>query len=80
MPRAIKHVVRNQYKISTVGLVAPDLIAQNKGHQRVTVAALVDNGERGIRTPGPVARTQHFQCCTIGHSATSPSSKNTVTR
>ncbi len=31
-----------------------------------------ENGEGGIRTPGPVARTQHFQCCTIGHSATSP--------
>ncbi len=30
------------------------------------------NGEGGIRTPGPVTRTQHFQCCTIGHSATSP--------
>ena len=29
-------------------------------------------GERGIRTPGPVTRTQHFQCCTIGHSAISP--------
>ena len=31
------------------------------------------NGEGGIRTLGPVSRTQHFQCCTIGHSATSPS-------
>ena len=30
------------------------------------------NGEGGIRTLGPVSRTQHFQCCTIGHSATSP--------
>lgn len=28
--------------------------------------------ERGIRTPGKVAPTQHFQCCTIGRSATSP--------
>lgn len=30
------------------------------------------NGEGGIRTPGTVTGTQHFQCCTIGHSATSP--------
>lgn len=30
------------------------------------------SGERGIRTPGPVTRTQHFQCCTIGRSAISP--------
>ena len=30
------------------------------------------SGEGGIRTLGPVSRTQHFQCCTIGHSATSP--------
>ena len=29
-------------------------------------------GEGGIRTPGTVAGTQHFQCCTIGHSVTSP--------
>ena len=30
------------------------------------------SGEGGIRTRGPLSRTQHFQCCTIGHSATSP--------
>ena len=29
-------------------------------------------GEGGIRTPGTVARTQHFQCCTIDRSVTSP--------
>ena len=29
-------------------------------------------GEGGIRTRGAVARTQHFQCCTFGHSVTSP--------
>ena len=28
--------------------------------------------ERGIRTLGTVARTQHFQCCTFGLSVTSP--------
>jgi integrase len=30
------------------------------------------SGEGGIRTPGTVARTQHFQCCTIDRSVTSP--------
>ena len=30
------------------------------------------SGEGGIRTPGPLSETQHFQCCTIGRSATSP--------
>ena len=30
------------------------------------------NGEGGIRTPGTVSSTQHFQCCTIGRSVTSP--------
>ena len=43
-------------------------------HQLMTTAK---SGERGIRTPGTVARTQHFQCCTIGHSATSPACPKT---
>jgi hypothetical protein len=30
------------------------------------------DGEGGIRTHGSLARTQHFQCCTIGRSVTSP--------
>ena len=30
------------------------------------------SGEGGIRTRGPREGTQHFQCCTIDHSATSP--------
>ena len=29
-------------------------------------------GEGGIRTPGTVARTSHFECDAIDHSATSP--------
>ena len=29
-------------------------------------------GERGIRTPGTLARTSHFECDAIDHSATSP--------
>jgi hypothetical protein len=31
-----------------------------------------DGGEGGIRTPGPLARTPHFECGAIDHSATSP--------
>src|SRR4029079_15463924 len=33
---------------------------------------LVRGGEGGIRTHGTVARTPHFECGTIDHSATSP--------
>ena len=29
-------------------------------------------GEGGIRTPGTLARTPHFECGAIDHSATSP--------
>ena len=32
----------------------------------------VGSGEGGIRTRGGVSPTQHFQCCTIDHSVTSP--------
>ncbi|QDV19490.1 hypothetical protein Pan153_41560 [Gimesia panareensis] len=28
-------------------------------------SAIKKGGERGIRTPGPVSGTQHFQCCGI---------------
>ena len=31
-----------------------------------------DGGEGGIRTPGTLARTPHFECGAIDHSATSP--------
>src|SRR6202044_651698 len=31
-------------------------------------------GEGGIRTPGTLARTPHFECGAIDHSATSPQS------
>lgn len=37
------------------------------------------NGERGIRTPGEVTPTQHFQCCTFGRSVTSPDTKFHIT-
>jgi hypothetical protein len=33
---------------------------------------LKNGGEGGIRTPGTVARTSHFECDAIDHSATSP--------
>src|ERR1700722_6160287 len=33
---------------------------------------LVGGGEGGIRTPGTLARTPHFECGAIDHSATSP--------
>jgi hypothetical protein len=33
---------------------------------------LIRGGEGGIRTPGTLARTPHFECGAIDHSATSP--------
>src|ERR1700677_2631037 len=36
------------------------------------INCLVDGGEGGIRTPGTLARTPHFECGAIDHSATSP--------
>ena len=52
------------------------LTSQRKSHHQVMVAASGMNGEGGIRTPGPISETQHFQCCTIGRSVTSPSPSN----
>ena len=46
--------------------------ATRKAHSLKSQEVGFFSGERGIRTPGPVSRTQHFQCCTIGHSAISP--------
>jgi hypothetical protein len=34
--------------------------------------AILNGGEGGIRTPGTFARTPHFECGAIDHSATSP--------
>lgn len=34
--------------------------------------SLYFGGERGIRTPGTVARTPHFECGPIDHSGISP--------
>jgi hypothetical protein len=33
---------------------------------------MAGGGEGGIRTPGTLARTPHFECGAIDHSATSP--------
>jgi hypothetical protein len=35
-------------------------------------AKMWNGGEGGIRTHGTVSRTQHFQCCQLSHSCTSP--------
>ena len=37
-------------------------------------------GEGGIRTPGTLARTPHFECGAIDHSATSPGPAATLER
>ncbi len=47
-------------------------VIQNKSRHQLTMAASWTNGEGGIRTPGAISDTQHFQCCTISRSATSP--------
>ena len=38
----------------------------------IYIRYLVRGGEGGIRTPGTVARTPHFECGAIDHSATCP--------
>ena len=37
------------------------------------VISIFYGGEGGIRTPGTLASTPHFECGAIDHSATSPS-------
>ena len=36
---------------------------------------MVVGGERGIRTPGTLASTPHFECGAFNHSATSPATQ-----
>ncbi len=62
----------NQHKTSTPPFTAEIGTAQNQGRHRVTMTACGESGEGGIRTLGPISETQHFQCCTIGRSVTSP--------
>ena len=47
-----------------------DLLSCHKPFGRSQIPRF--SGEGGIRTRGTVAGTQHFQCCTIGHSVTPP--------
>ena len=48
-------------------------IATRKPFNALVEGLRVSNsGERGIRTPDTVARIQHFQCCSFGHSDISP--------
>ncbi len=48
------------------------VMSQQKSRHQVTATASCESGEGGIRTPGAISDTQHFQCCTISRSATSP--------
>ena len=50
---------------------------QKNGRERLRSEGIrrkcwLDGGEGGIRTPGTLARTPHFECGAIDHSATSP--------
>ena len=45
---------------------------QKVSNPRHLFALFVLCGEGGIRTPGTVARTPHFECGPIDHSGTSP--------
>lgn len=48
---------------------------QNQKATAVVSSPSLPNGEGGIRTRGELSPTQHFQCCTFGHSVTSPTCK-----
>ncbi len=63
-------------KLSTLANRCSRGTAQEKGSQRLTLTPDQESGEGGIRTPGTVSGTQQFQCCTIGHSVTSPDDLN----
>ncbi len=72
MNQISKKQFSNQHKSSTKlesSIPVDRLVLQKKGQKQ---SCTKGSGEGGIRTPGPVTGTQHFQCCTIGHSATSP--------
>ena len=43
---------------------------------RLVISDICPGGEGGIRTHGTVSRTQHFQCCQLSHSCTSPPKGN----
>ena len=54
------------------------LFATRTNAKQNVITPCHQSGEGGIRTRGGVAPTQHFQCCTIGRSATSPESVRRV--
>ena len=56
------------YRSSEIGL--SKTIVEN-------LALISNGGESGIRTHGRVSPTQHFQCCTLNHSAISPEGQAT---
>ena len=45
-------------------------LPQNKSRKQALIKE--HGGEGGIRTPGTLASTSHFECDAIDHSATSP--------
>ena len=63
---------RSQHKSSTNGRRLSKPKAEMLQKLRFAAARYERSGEGGIRTRGGVSPTQHFQCCTIGHSVTSP--------
>ena len=66
------------------------LCGRGVGNQATTRAAIAQSasyirhlnhgGEGGIRTPGTLARTPHFECGAIDHSATSPADASARSR
>ena len=54
-------------------------VATRKPFNALAEGLCVSNsGERGIRTPDTIARIQHFQCCSFGHSDISPEGPGTL--
>ena len=51
---------------------AAQILNFEEGKARLDGGTVVSGGEGGIRTPGTVTRTPHFECGAIDHSATSP--------
>jgi hypothetical protein len=54
----------------------PEFNPQKSNHHNIN--CLIRGGEGGIRTPGTLARTPHFECGAIDHSATSPGPSTTI--
>ena|GEM_PF-6373071 len=61
-----------QHKSSTLTWRSEMNKSKSQRQPQLATGVLSTSGEEGIRTLGEVSPTQHFQCCTIDHSATSP--------